>query len=150
MRPIMLLAPIALLVSACAKSDTPAADTGAAMAMAPAMMMEADVAGSWTGTSMPEGSDSVVARWTQMCGGGTCKGTVEGMPDTVVSTYTISGDSAVGVSTAYMEPTLKLRVVDTWVARAKDGTVGGTQVTKLADKDSVLMRTRFTGTRATK
>ena len=80
MRPIMLLAPIALLVSACAKSDTPAADTGAAMAMAPMMMMEADVAGSWTGTSMPEGSDSVVARWTQMCGGGTCKGTVEGMP----------------------------------------------------------------------
>ena len=141
------IVPFAFAILACAKTETPAADS-AAMAAAPAALTEADIAGTWTGVAMLETSDSVVGRWTQICGGGVCKGINEGAPDTVASTYRIEGDSSIGTSSAFTEPNLKLRLVDTWVARIQDGKVVGTSVSKLADKDSVVMRTRFSGTRS--
>ncbi len=138
----LALVSVLCLVAACAKPDTPAADTAVV-----AVFGEADVAGTWTGVSMLEGSDSVVARWTQVCGGGSCRGVVEGSPDTVASTYTIDGDSTVGTSMAYIDPASKVSVVDVWVARPKADRVTGTQVTKLAGTDSVVARTLFEGTR---
>jgi hypothetical protein len=146
MRRAFLILPFLI---ACGGAEQAQTDT-AAMAPAPAMLTEADVAGTWTGVSMPEGSDSVVARWTQICAAGTCKGVIEGQTDTVMSTYRIEGDSSIGTSSAFADPMVQGRmVVDTWVARISGGQVTGTLVTRLADNpDSVVMRSRFTGSRA--
>jgi hypothetical protein len=148
MRVSMLLVPVTMLLMACGAKEEPATDTAAvAAAPAPAMLTEADVAGTWTGEDKDPATGAVVARWTQVCGGGTCKGTVEGQPDTVVSTYRIDADSAFGQTTAYMHPQYKANVVDSWVVRLSSGVANGTQVTKLADKDSVLATSTFTGTK---
>jgi len=143
--PIVL---VALSLVACAKSEKPAADT-AAMTAGPAAMTEADVAGTWTGELKLAGTDSVVAHWTQVCGGGNCTGTSQEAPDTTRATYTIEADSSHGVSAPYVSAAMGgARVVDHWIARASGGSVTGTGWTVLADKpDSVLMRTTFTGTR---
>ena len=148
MRGALLVVPMAFVMLACGAKEEPAADTSAATAApAPAGLTEADVAGTWTGTSMMEGSDSVVVRWKQVCGGGTCKGTAEGQADTVTSTYTLSADSSIGVSQPYMEPVVKAQVVENWVARVTGNSVNGSNVLKLAGTDSVIARMRFTGTR---
>jgi len=147
MRRFALLLPFLL---ACGPSEQPAADSAAASTVSAALLTEADVSGTWTGTSSMEGSDSVVARWTQICAAGTCKGTAEGQPDTITSTYRLDADSSMGTSSPYPLPEAKgAMVVDRWVARVSGGTVTGTQSTHLADKpDSVLMRSRFTGSKA--
>lgn len=144
MRRFLLVVPF---VFACAKAETPSADSAA---MATPAMTEADVAGTWTGTIMMEGSDSVMAHWTDVCGAGTCRLTTQESPnDTVASTYVIQGDSAVGTSAAYADPQVGgAMVTDHWVGRVSGNTVNGTGMMKLADKpDSVVMRYRFTGTR---
>lgn len=148
-----MMIPVILAAVACAKKEAPPAnvvtsDTGMA-ATAPAMT-EADIAGTWKGTSMPMGSDSVVSKWTTNCAAGSCKGTTEGSKVTVQWAYTMSGDSAVGVSQPYSDPAAKGgQVIDTWVARATGDNVTGTGVTKLASKpDSVVMRYRFAGSRS--
>ncbi len=147
------LIPVFIVVIACAKTETPA-DTTAAMAPEPAPEMapaltEADVAGTWKGTSKPMGSDSVIAKWTSVCAAGSCKGTNEGSNVTIQWAYTVSGDSSVGVSQPYSDPTVKGgKVIDTWVARVKGDNVTGTGSMALASKpDSVLMRYSFAGTR---
>lgn len=153
MRRLLILIPVVVAV-ACAKTETPPADTAAAMApeapaMAPALT-ETDVAGTWKGTSMPAGSDSVVARWTQVCAAGSCKGTTEGSKVTVQSTYTLAGDSAVGVTTPYSDPAFKgATIIDTWVVRINGDSATGTGAMKLASKpDSVVMSYHFAGSRA--
>ena len=121
-------------------------------AMAPAMaaaLTETDVAGTWTGTSTPIGSDSVISKWTSVCAAGSCKGTSEGSDVTIQWAYTISGDSSVGVSQPYSDPGVKGRqVIDTWVARVTGDNVSGTGAMTLASKpDSVVMSYRFAGSR---
>lgn len=155
MRRVLKLFPVVLAVVACAKTETPPADTAAAMApaVAPApapAMTEADVAGTWKGTTMPMGSDSVVAKWTQVCGAGVCDGTSEGSTVKIHAAYTLSGDSSVGVSQPYSDPAVKGgKVIDTWVVRVKDGNATGTGHMNLASKpDSVVMRYHFAGSRA--
>jgi hypothetical protein len=121
------------------------------MAAAPAALTEADVAGTWTGTAMPEGSDSVIANWTNICSAGTCRFTTTQSPkDTVSHTYVLEADSMRGTSTPYPEPAAGgAMVIDTWVARFVGTQVSGNGMAKLADKpDSVVMRYRFTGTKA--
>ena len=91
MRRYLLVLPF---VFACAKGEDMPADS-AAMAAAPAALTEADVAGSWSGTLMPEGSDSVVANWTVTIGGGTYRLTTKETPkDTVTGTYVLEADSS--------------------------------------------------------
>jgi len=146
MRRCLLVVPFIL---ACGGAETPPADS-AAMAAAPAALTDADVAGNWTGTLMMEGSDSVVAHWTDVCGMGTCRLTTQEAPkDTVTSTYVIDADSAIGTSAAYAEASMGgTMVTDHWVARTTNGQVTGTGMMKLAaNPDSVVMRYRFTGTR---
>ena len=124
MRRYLLVLPF---LFACAKSDTPPADSAAAAA--PAALTEADIAGTWTGTFTPEGQDTVRVPWTDVCGAGTCRLVAANAPnDTVVSTYTIQGDSVVGVSSAYADTSLVkgAMVVDHWVARPSAGQVSGT------------------------
>ena len=156
MRRTLNLIPAVLAVMACAKTETPPADTAAiAPAEAPAApapapaVTEADVAGTWTGTSKPEGADTIIAKWTQVCAAGSCKGTSEGSKVTVQSTYTLAGDSAVGISTPYAAAEAKgARVIDTWVVHFNGDNATGTGAIKLASKpDSVIMRYSFTGNR---
>ena len=134
---------------ACGAKETPAVDSTSTTAMAaPALMTEADVAGSWAGTTMGLTSDSVLARWTNVCGAGPCKGSNEGAKDTVVWTYTIAGDSAMGSAAAYADPMVKAKITDHWTVHLKDGKVVGTGENRLASKpDSVVFRYRFEGAR---
>jgi hypothetical protein len=142
-RRVLLLIP---LVLACSRSQQTQTNVAAAGTMA---LTDADVAGTWMGTSMLVGSDSVIAHWTQVCANGACTGTSKEMPDTIRSTYTLSGDSTVGKSVPFADPALSgANVIDTWVARLNDGKVVGTGAFVLAAKpDSVLMRYRFEGGR---
>lgn len=151
MRRFMLLLPI---LFACSKAETPKADTTNAMAAAAAAPMaaaltEADVAGTWSGTSTYEAPDTGSVKWTQICAAGSCKGTIAGQKDTMMSTYTIAGDSSVGTGAPMMDPVLKKKVTDHWVVHLKDGKAVGTGEQRLADKpDSVVHRYRFEGSRA--
>jgi hypothetical protein len=143
MRRALLLIP---LVVACSKSQQTQNNAATTGTMA---LTEADIAGTWTGTSMPVGSDSVIAHWTEVCANGACSGTSQEMADTIRSTYTLSGDSAVGKSAPFADLALGgANVIDTWVVRLSDGKVVGTGAFVLAEKpDSVLARYRFEGSR---
>ena len=147
MRRYLLILPF---VFACAKGEEMPADS-AAMAAAPAAITEADVAGTWTGTVTPEGSDSVMAHWTQICAAGTCRFTTQEAPkDTMTATYVIEGDSVRATSLPYSDAMIAkgAMIIDNWVARVSGSQVTGHGMAKLADKpDSVVMRYRFTGTR---
>ncbi len=154
MRRLLMVIPVVVVFAACAKKETPPADTAVAVAppMAPApapAVTEADVAGTWKGTSSPMGSDSVVAKWTQVCAAGTCKGTAEGRKLTIIAAYTLAGDSSVGVSQPYTDPSYKGgKVIDTWVAHLNGDNVTGTGAMKLASNhDSVITRYHFAGSR---
>ena len=147
MRRLLLAVPFLI---ACAGAETPPADS-AAMAAAPAMLTDADIAGTWTGTATPEGSDSVIANWTQICGAGTCRFTMtENLKDTIPSTYVLAADSVTGTSSPYPDPSAGgAMIFDVWVARIAGNQITGTGVAKLSEKpDSVVQRFRFTGTKA--
>jgi hypothetical protein len=144
MRRYLLVVPFLI---ACGGAETPPADSAAA---APAALTEADLAGTWSGTAMMEGSDSVFANWSNMCSAGTCLFTTTQMPaDTVTHTYTLEADSMRGMSSAYAEATMGgTMVVDHWVARLSGNQVTGTGELRLAAMpDSVLARYRFIGTK---
>ena len=146
MRPAMMLVPF--LVFACAKSETPKTDSTAPAAVTAAPLTEADVAGTWTGVAKVAGTDSVTAHWTQICAAGTCRGTSqENMKDTIPSTYTIMGDSSVGVTQPYNAPAVGgAQVVDHWTAHIAGGKVTGAGHLTLASKpDSVVSRYTFEG-----
>ena len=144
MRRYLFLVPF---IFACAKAETPPADSAAA---APAALTDADVSGTWTGTAIMEGTDSIISHWTQVCSSGTCRGTSQESPDTVVSTYVLEADSSRGTTQPFADKTMGgIMVTDNWVARVSGGQVTGTGMFKLADRpDSVLVRYRFTGTKA--
>ena len=145
MRRYLLVLPFLI---ACSKAETPAADSAAA-AMPPALT-EADVAGTWTGTSTPEAPDTGTVNFTVTCGGGSCHLVAAPAPnDTVHSTYVLAADSSVGTSTPYKDAQRGgAMVVDHWVARVTGNQVTGHGWTTLADKpDSVVSRNRFTGTK---
>lgn len=158
MRRVSMLLTAVVVTVACSKTETPAADTAAAAAApapAPAAVVavtEPEIAGTWTGTSMPMGSDSVVAKWKQVCAAGTCKGTTEGSKVTVTAAYTLAGDSAVGTSKPYSDPSNKMlkgaKAVDSWIVHFNGDSASGTGATKLASKpDSVMMAYHFVGTK---
>ena len=144
MRRYLLVVPFLV---ACARAETPPADSSAIAA--PAMLTEADVAGNWSGNLMAEGSDSVIGTWTDTCGGGTCRLVAGNAPnDTVVFTYTLSGDSLTYNAPAHKEPTSGAMVTESGVARIAGNQITGTGIARLAEKpDSVVVRYRFTGTK---
>lgn len=151
MRSVPTLLTLSLVLTACAKTETAQTDSSAAAStmMAATTLTEADVAGTWKGTAMPEGSDSVLVHWTQVCSGGTCSLTTEESKDTVMSTYRLDADSSIGVSSPFTDTTLApVPIVDHYVVRISGSTVTGTGRLVLADKpDSVLMRYRIQGAR---
>ena len=129
---------------ACAKGETPPADSAA---MAPAALTEADVAGNWAGNLMAEGSDSVIATWSDSCGSGTCRLVISLAPtDTQVNTYTISGDSLIYSGGPAKDAATGAMVTDAGVARITGNQISGSGMTRLADKpDTLTLRDRFTG-----
>jgi hypothetical protein len=152
MRKVLLLA--ALLV-ACSKTETAKTDSAA---MAPAMAMPApltatDIAGTWSGVTMAEGSDSVLNRWTVESANGTDgKLTLEGAKAPIAITSVIDGDSVVSTSAPFTNPATPKAPPVTFrsVIRMKDGKLVGTSVTMLAAKpDSIVQRTRLEATRTT-
>ena len=147
MRRVASLFVFSFLILACAKSETAQSDT-AAMTMPPAALTDAEIAGTWKGNAMMEGSDSVFLHWTQVCANGTCTGTSEESKDTVVATYRIDADSSIGITQPYADPAIGAQVIDNWVARVSNGRVTGHGRIVLADRpDSVLVRYRFEGSR---
>lgn len=148
MRKVLLLLPLAL---ACAKSETAQTDT-TPMAMAPAPLTANDVAGTWNGTVMREGSDSVVLRWTIISTTPPeFKMVFEGSPDTLTLTSSFDADSMFTTSPPYDDPSTptKEMVIFRSVGRLQDGKLVGTSTVMLADKpDSVVARSRWEGTRA--
>jgi hypothetical protein len=145
MRRYLLIVPFLI---ACGGSETPPADSAAAAA--PAALTDADVAGNWAGNLMMEGSDSVMATWTDSCGAGTCRLVVSTAPtDTLVNTYTIAGDSAIYSGVPHKDAMAGgAMVTDAGVARVTGNQISGNGIVRLADKpDSVVMRYRFTGTK---
>lgn len=139
MRRMLILIP---LLFACSKSET-------AQGGASAALTDADLAGTWKGVAMQQGSDSVFAHWTQICGAGACHGMLEGSTDTIPSSYTLAADSALGSSQPYDDPAIPgTKVIDSWVLHLKEGKAVGTGAFLMATKpDSVLMRYRFEGSR---
>ena len=148
MRRLYLIAAVPLVL-ACSRGEEMPADSAAAAS--PAVLTEADVAGTWTGTATNEAPDTGSVAFTVICGTGTCKFTAAAAPnDTVLSTYTIAADSAHGVSSAYPDPQRGgAMVVDHWISRKSDAnSFTGHGWVVLADKpDSVVTRYRMTGTR---
>lgn len=145
MRAIALLVPVLL---ACGQgADAPAEEP--ATPAGPPALTEADIAGTWTGVAMPMDSDSIISRWTQVCAGGACRGTIEGMPDTVAATYTLDADSSVGITEPFVDPAMPgVQVVDAWVTRLTATGIAGTgRLLSATNRDSVLMTYRFTGSR---
>jgi hypothetical protein len=133
-------------VLACGGAETPPADSSAA---APAALTEADVAGAWSGTLMPEGSDSVLANWSLTAGSGTYRLTTTQTPtDTVSGTYVLEADSSRYASGPFADPNAGGTMMkETGTVRYAGTTMSGTGVRMLAANDSVVLRYRFTGTK---
>ena len=146
MRRYLLVVPFQI---ACAKADTPPADSAAA---APAALTEADVAGNWSGTFKIEGDTAAVsAHWSDVCGAGTCRlTTAENPKDTITVTYVLEGDSLRYNAAAHADPAFGgAMVTDAGTARISGGTISGAGTIRLAEKpDSVMARYTFTGTKA--
>jgi hypothetical protein len=156
MRRLLILSSAVVAIVACTKTETPAADTSAAMAPAPApvapapvAVTEAQVAGTWSGVSMPAGSDSVVNHWTQVCAAGKCKGSsAEDKGVTINSSYTMAGDSAVGTSEPFTNAKMVKngKIIDNWVVQFMGDSATGTGHMNLASKpDSIVMAYHFAG-----
>jgi hypothetical protein len=150
-----LIAAVALV--ACTKTETAKTDSAAAAAAAPpppAAITAADLVGTYTGQTMLETSDSVVARWicVQPPTGNEGYCVDNAAPkDTMRLTYTITGDSVMWTSKPYKPPMppKSPEVIDHIVGRMSGGKWSGTSVSVLASKpDSVVMRTRWEATKS--
>ncbi|MGH7711716.1 MAG: hypothetical protein ACREOG_10560 [Gemmatimonadaceae bacterium] len=143
MKKAMLLA---AFIVACGPKEQPATDTSA-MAMGPPALTASELAGTWSGVVMAEGSDSILDRFTVISPTGMDSKTVSASnPDTVAVTHLIDADSIVATSAPHVDPTIpgKPQVTFRAVGRMVGGKLVGTSAVMLASKpDSVLMRSRF-------
>ena len=154
----------AVSVVACAKNETPKADTAAPAAAAaaaaptaPAAVTAADMVGTVSGKVMMENSDSVVSTFvcTTAAGGSVSKCVNAATPkDTVDYTYTLSGaDSVSWTSAAHVPPAPAKgpkppKQIDHVVGRLSGNKWTGTIVSVLASKpDSVLGKVKWEATK---
>jgi len=144
---------LALAVVGCSKAETPA-DTTATVPPpppAPAALTPAQVAGTWTGTSKREGTDSTVAFSVISTSDSTGKVVIAGVKDTVTTTTRFDADSMIVTSVAYKEPNVKGNPMVTFrsVGRLTGGKLVGTAAVMPASKpDSVIARFRWEATKA--
>jgi len=148
----LLIATVSLV--ACAKTETPKADSAAPAAAAapagPAALTAADLVGTVSGKIMAPPNDSVVSTFvcTTAAGSNVSKCVNAAAPkDTVDYTYTLSADSVMWVSAAHTPPKAP-KQIDHVVGRLSGNTWTGTVVTVLASKpDSVLAKVKFEATK---
>src|SRR5688572_3344847 len=119
MRKVLLLA---AALFACSTNDAADTDSAAGTVAAPAPLTAADVAGTWSGSMMAEGSDSVTNRFTTIRETDTTgKLIVENSPDTIAYTVVYDADSMVATSKPYKSLTSPAtQVVFRSVGRLKD------------------------------
>jgi hypothetical protein len=151
MRKILLL-PLVLWACGGAK-EAPPAEAAATM---PAALTAADVVGSYTGTTMANGTDSVLSNWTSVAmtnadGGLEGKLVNTAAPnDTVSFTGTLSADSVIWASAAFTPPGAPAGSPQMqWIAvgRGAGNAWTGTAVTMVAGTDSVVQNSHWTATR---
>ncbi len=151
MRKILLL-PLVLWACGGAK-EAPPADMAAVV---PAALTAADVVGSYVGTTMANGTDSVLSNWTSI-GTADSTGALSGKlvdakapTDSVAFTGVLSADSVIWSSAPFTpagapagSPQMK------WIAvgRAAGNAWTGTAVTMIAATDSVVQNSHWTATR---
>lgn len=149
MRKVLLLP---LLLWACGGSKEPKVEAPAA----PAGLAITDVTGSYTGTTMADGTDSVLATWTttvatNAAGGVDGKYVNQAAPaDTLAFTGTISGDSVTYLSASFTPagaPAGSPQMSWAAVGHASGNAWTGTAVTMVAGSDSVTQRSHWTATR---
>lgn len=148
---------LVMAVVACAKTETPAADTTAPAATpapaAAAPLTAANVAGTWNGMSMAEGTDSVTSRWTVVSEtDSTSKLVFQGAKDSIPMSIRFDADSMIATSPAYTDPNMPKgspQVTFRSIGRMKDGKLVGNVTVMLASKpDSVVGRSRWEATKA--
>ena len=145
MRRHLALTAAVLALAACAKSETPAADSPAAAAPPPpAALTNADLAGTWEGQGMPVGKDTVVVTFT-MNNSDTGEGTSIVFPSgtKVPSTSRqLSGDSVISESGGFKSQVRRGQdVVSTrMVLRLRDGKLGGMMQAKYKNGDTASYR----------
>ena len=157
MRATVLLGTITLVaLTACARSDEPASDTGSTTAAvpapaAPAPLQVADIDGTWNGTTMAAESDSVLRRWTTVrSSDSTGKLVFEGSRDSISYSIRLDADSMIATSVPFRRPGAARgpQVAFVSVGRLRDGKLVGTTTTVLAaNRDSVVQRARYEATR---
>jgi len=148
----LLLLPLVLWACGGAK-DAPPADTAA---MTPAALTAADVVGSYVGTTMANGTDSVLSTWTSIATAdstGALSGKLmdaKAPTDSVAFTGVLSADSVVWSSAPYMPagaPAGSAPLKWISVGRAAGTAWTGTAVTMIAATDSVVQSSHWTATR---
>ena len=150
MRKVLFLA---VAVAACAKTETPAADTAAAAAPPPpAALTAADMRGTWNGTTKREGTDSTATFTVVSTSDSTGKIVFGGSKDSVDFTTKVDADSSIVTSAAYNDPALPKqapKVVFRSVGRLEGGKLVGTASVMLASKpDSVIGKSTWEATKA--
>jgi hypothetical protein len=149
---------VAVSLVACAKTETPKADSAAPAAAAapaaPAALTAADLVGTVSGKIMAPPNDSVVSTFvcTTASGSNVSKCVNSAAPkDTTDYTYTLSGaDSVTWVSAAYAPPAPPKapKQIDHVVGRLSGNKWAGTVVSVLASKpDSVLAKVKWEATK---
>ena len=149
---------LAAVLFACAKSETPPADT-AAPAMAPAApapppaLTAADVKGTWKGTTKLAGSDSVLSKWTLVStSDSTGTLTFDGSKTPIAFKSVYGADSLVATSAPFVAPHAKkgaAKVMFIATSRIQNGQLVGTSNIVLATKpDSVVERHTYSATKA--
>jgi hypothetical protein len=138
-----------ILLAACAGGEKAPETTDDATT--PVALTPAAVSGTWNGSSMAPGSDSVVSTWTiTMTSDSTGTFAMEGAPDLAYSVV-FGGDSAIATSAAYVDPNIGTDMI-MWQSIGRldsAGTFGGTFTTMLAEKhDSIVARGTWRATRA--
>ncbi len=121
-----------------------------------ATLTPADLTGTYEGTTMADGTDSVVASWTAVvvtnaAGGLEGKLVNHAAPtDTVSFTQTISGDSVIAVSAAYTDPAAPMGAPQLKWTSVSHGTgserTGRVEI-MAASSDSLIQRVHWKATR---
>lgn len=146
MRKLLILA----AVLACAKGENAQPDSMAAAMTATPALTAADVSGTWAGTSLADGSDSVSGRWTIISTSPSDgKYIAEGTTDSVAFTSAFDADSMIATSAPFSNPRFgPSPVTFRSIGRLQgDKLVGVATVALASNPDSVVTRTRWEATR---
>jgi hypothetical protein len=138
-RALLLIAALA----ACTTKQGTVQDSATAAGDVGTTLHAADVAGTWTGTTMAGTTDSVVSRWKLVTQNDSMSIIViEGAPDTIRAHNVYAADSLVSTSEPFTLPSMpgtKLTFVA--VGRLENGNLRGTVIDRLASKpDSIVAR----------